>query len=280
MLADEPTGNLDEDTRDETIGLLAKLWRERGLTLVLVSHDTGIARRAQCAGVMEKGRSLSAGIPGGSARRDGDGVRAEVASRRGTFPLRTKAMPGSRSPERNKRYTSGRHRGVRIKHWAVPRRFKQHAVDTWLYRRQTRRSGRAGRTDRAFATRLPWSKRRPRRDLTSCVCFCRCLSEAASRATQIRHDPSRSPQQIAVRKLSHGQQPLPRNGRHCSASICWGVARLAFHLGAEKSRLHSSMDPGLLDGSPCFARLNFAPVGEHTAVSRTAVSVVLSSFSR
>jgi putative ABC transport system ATP-binding protein len=56
VLADEPTGNLDEDTRDDIIGLLEKLWRERGLNLVLVTHDTGIARRAQCVGVMEKGR--------------------------------------------------------------------------------------------------------------------------------------------------------------------------------------------------------------------------------
>jgi putative ABC transport system ATP-binding protein len=56
LLADEPTGNLDEDTRDEIINLLEKLWRERGLTLVLVTHDTSIARRAQRAGVMSKGR--------------------------------------------------------------------------------------------------------------------------------------------------------------------------------------------------------------------------------
>jgi putative ABC transport system ATP-binding protein len=56
VLADEPTGNLDEDTRDEIIGLLEKLWRERGLTLVLVTHDTAIARRAQRVGVMSDGR--------------------------------------------------------------------------------------------------------------------------------------------------------------------------------------------------------------------------------
>jgi putative ABC transport system ATP-binding protein len=44
LLADEPTGNLDEDTRDEIIGLLDTLWRERRLTLtiVLVSHDSSV----------------------------------------------------------------------------------------------------------------------------------------------------------------------------------------------------------------------------------------------
>ena len=56
LLADEPTGNLDEDTRDEIIGLLERLWRDRGLTLVLVTHDTSVARRAQRVGVMSKGR--------------------------------------------------------------------------------------------------------------------------------------------------------------------------------------------------------------------------------
>jgi putative ABC transport system ATP-binding protein len=56
VLADEPTGNLDEDTRDEIIGLLEKQWRSRGLTLVLVTHDTQIARRAQRVGVMKNGK--------------------------------------------------------------------------------------------------------------------------------------------------------------------------------------------------------------------------------
>jgi putative ABC transport system ATP-binding protein len=56
LLADEPTGNLDEDTRDEIIGLLEQLWRDRGLTLVLVTHDSSIARRAQRTAVMHDGR--------------------------------------------------------------------------------------------------------------------------------------------------------------------------------------------------------------------------------
>jgi putative ABC transport system ATP-binding protein len=56
LLADEPTGNLDEDTRDEIIKLLESLWMDRGLTMILVTHDTAVARRAQRVGVMTKGR--------------------------------------------------------------------------------------------------------------------------------------------------------------------------------------------------------------------------------
>jgi putative ABC transport system ATP-binding protein len=56
LLADEPTGNLDEDTRDDIIALLEKLWREQHLTLVLVTHDSVIARRAQRVGVMRDGK--------------------------------------------------------------------------------------------------------------------------------------------------------------------------------------------------------------------------------
>jgi len=56
LLADEPTGNLDEDTRDEITALLEQLWRDHGLTLVLVTHDRAVARRAQRVAVMHKGR--------------------------------------------------------------------------------------------------------------------------------------------------------------------------------------------------------------------------------
>jgi putative ABC transport system ATP-binding protein len=55
LLADEPTGNLDVDTRDEIMSLLRSLWRERGLTVVLVTHDSAIAGRAQRVATMKDG---------------------------------------------------------------------------------------------------------------------------------------------------------------------------------------------------------------------------------
>jgi putative ABC transport system ATP-binding protein len=45
ILADEPTGNLDEDTRDDIFGLLQRLWEERGLTVIMVTHDSVLAKR-------------------------------------------------------------------------------------------------------------------------------------------------------------------------------------------------------------------------------------------
>ena len=56
LLADEPTGNLDEDTRDEITTLLEQVWRDLGLTLILVTHDSAVARRAQRIAIMNKGR--------------------------------------------------------------------------------------------------------------------------------------------------------------------------------------------------------------------------------
>jgi putative ABC transport system ATP-binding protein len=56
LLADEPSGNLDEDTKNEIMSLLESLWRDRGLTMVLVTHDRSVARRAQRLGVIKDGR--------------------------------------------------------------------------------------------------------------------------------------------------------------------------------------------------------------------------------
>jgi len=45
ILADEPTGNLDEETRDDIFGLLENLWADRGLTVIMVTHDSALSKR-------------------------------------------------------------------------------------------------------------------------------------------------------------------------------------------------------------------------------------------
>ncbi len=47
LFADEPTGNLDEETGENVTQLLFDLNQEAGTTLVIVSHDLDLARRTQ-----------------------------------------------------------------------------------------------------------------------------------------------------------------------------------------------------------------------------------------
>jgi len=47
LLADEPTGNLDERTAEQVIDLMFRLNREAATTLVLVTHDERLARRCE-----------------------------------------------------------------------------------------------------------------------------------------------------------------------------------------------------------------------------------------
>jgi lipoprotein-releasing system ATP-binding protein len=47
LLCDEPTGNLDTDTGKSIIDLLWELNKERKMTLIMVTHDTGIAGQAR-----------------------------------------------------------------------------------------------------------------------------------------------------------------------------------------------------------------------------------------
>jgi putative ABC transport system ATP-binding protein len=56
LVADEPTGNLDEATGREIIELLFRGHRERGTTLVLVTHDTALAARCERVLQMHSGR--------------------------------------------------------------------------------------------------------------------------------------------------------------------------------------------------------------------------------
>lgn len=47
LFADEPTGNLDEETGEKVIQLLFELNKEAGTTLVIITHDLDLARRTQ-----------------------------------------------------------------------------------------------------------------------------------------------------------------------------------------------------------------------------------------
>jgi putative ABC transport system ATP-binding protein len=47
LLADEPTGNLDSKSGAEIIKILTSLHAEQGITLIMITHDAGIARHCQ-----------------------------------------------------------------------------------------------------------------------------------------------------------------------------------------------------------------------------------------
>ncbi|MEV5316493.1 ABC transporter ATP-binding protein [Streptomyces sp. NPDC052687] len=55
LLADEPTGNLDESTRDEIMDVLERMWKELGLTFVMVTHDSVLAGKAPRLATIQKG---------------------------------------------------------------------------------------------------------------------------------------------------------------------------------------------------------------------------------
>ncbi len=59
ILADEPTGNLDSRTSVEVMEIFQRLNRERGITLVLVTHETDIAEYADRIIVFKDGKIKS-----------------------------------------------------------------------------------------------------------------------------------------------------------------------------------------------------------------------------
>jgi ABC-type lipoprotein export system ATPase subunit len=59
LLADEPTGNLDSENAHTILDLIIRLHREQQMTLVLVTHDPSIARRASRIIEMMDGRIVA-----------------------------------------------------------------------------------------------------------------------------------------------------------------------------------------------------------------------------
>jgi len=60
LFADEPTGNLDQQTGETVIDILFRMNQEYGTTLVLVSHDLGLAERCDRIIQMDAGRIQTA----------------------------------------------------------------------------------------------------------------------------------------------------------------------------------------------------------------------------
>lgn len=56
MLADEPTGNLDQDTGAKVIELMFNLARKKGTAILLITHDPNLAKKADRVMIMNKGQ--------------------------------------------------------------------------------------------------------------------------------------------------------------------------------------------------------------------------------
>ena len=60
LFADEPTGNLDQNTGRQIMDLILRLAEERGTTVLLITHDRALANRCARVETMQDGQLLSA----------------------------------------------------------------------------------------------------------------------------------------------------------------------------------------------------------------------------
>jgi len=77
LFADEPTGNLDSQTSQEILRMFQQLNAEEGITIVLVTHDAGVASHAQRAIRMRDGRIEDGAF---SAERIEDQIQTAAAA--------------------------------------------------------------------------------------------------------------------------------------------------------------------------------------------------------
>ena len=76
LFADEPTGNLDTHTSKEVLEMFQKLNQEEGITIILVTHDLGVARYAKRVvrisdGLIESSSAVTAATPGTDGPKGG-----------------------------------------------------------------------------------------------------------------------------------------------------------------------------------------------------------------
>ena len=63
LLADEPTGNLDQETGEQIIKLLFELKQQDGASLLLITHDRALARRCDRIAEVRDGKIISGNAP-------------------------------------------------------------------------------------------------------------------------------------------------------------------------------------------------------------------------
>lgn len=63
VLADEPTGNLDSSSGSDIMSLFEELWRQ-GNTVIVITHDLALARRASRVVEIRDGKMTSDRCPG------------------------------------------------------------------------------------------------------------------------------------------------------------------------------------------------------------------------
>ncbi|HEY4013090.1 MAG TPA: ABC transporter ATP-binding protein [Polyangiaceae bacterium] len=86
LLADEPTGNLDTRTSLEVLALLQRLNRERGITVILVTHERDVASCASRVITMRDGRIVSDVLQGTPLDAAAEVARMPVAEEETAAP--------------------------------------------------------------------------------------------------------------------------------------------------------------------------------------------------
>lgn len=96
MWADEPTGNLDETTSRIVMDLLVRLNEETGTTVVLVTHDPAVAKRARRRLQMKSGRFVD--------ENEKETAAAGTGTEKGTTGTATdkRGRKGSKKPRRGR----------------------------------------------------------------------------------------------------------------------------------------------------------------------------------